>query len=235
MGQRRIPLAALLGALALALFLGGCGGGGDAVQSTTQNSATQRERTAPPKNEAQGRKATGPAKQKSANREDSGKGTGSRANAAPLQVSGGGSAQFEAKGGDNSVQEYGSEAQEAELREAAELVHSFYVARIAEEWERACTYLSKHALEGFEQLAAQAPQLKGKSCGQILDALTRPLSPALQRDATSVDAHALRHEGGQGFLIYTGPPHETVYSMPLNLEGGVWKLGALSASALPGA
>lgn len=132
------------------------------------------------------------------------------------------------------MQRYGSEAEEVELREAAELVHSFYVARIAEEWARACTYLSKRTVKGFEQIAAQTPQLKGKGCAQVLAALTEPLSPALQRDATTIDAAALRQGGSQGFLIYTGPPGKTVYSMPLILEGGGWKLGAISASVLPG-
>lgn len=231
MGQRRSALAILLGALAIALVPTGCGGG-EETQSSTQSSATRSE-TAGPKSETQSAKNERPARQ-SAERKNSGKDKGSKANAAPLEVSGGGSARFEAKGGDNSVQEYGSEAQEAELREAAEEVHSFYVARIAEEWELACSYLSKHTTGGFEQLAAQTPQLRGKGCAQILAALTQPLSPALQRDATTIDAHSLRQEGSQGFLIYTGPPHEAVYSMPLDLEGGVWRLGAISASVLPG-
>jgi hypothetical protein len=232
-GHGHLPLTALLGALALALFLGGCGGGGDGTQSTTQGASAPSQPAAPPKSEAQSAKAARPAKQKSTGREGSGKGTGSKANAAPLEVSGGGSEQFKVKGGDNSVQEYGSEAEEAELREAAEVVHSFYVARIAEEWARACSDLSRHALEGFEALAAKVPQLKGKGCAQILAALAQPLSPALQHDATAVDAHALRHEGSQGFLIYTGAPGKAVYSMPLDLEGGLWKLGALIGSVLP--
>ena len=131
------------------------------------------------------------------------------------------------------MQEYGSEAGEDELREAAEVVHSFYVARAAEEWAEACSYLSSAQIEALKQLATQAPQLKGKGCAAILAALTEPLPASLQRQATTVDAAALRHEGEQAFLIYTGPPGKTVYSMPLSLEGGAWKLAALSASALP--
>jgi hypothetical protein len=234
-GQRRSALAVLLGALALAFALNGCGGERDETQSRAQSTVAQSEQTGPPKSAPRSLEAAKPAKQKSAGRRDSGKSRGSKANAAPLEVSGGGSEQFKAKGGDNSVQEYGSEAEETELREAAELVHSFYVARIAEEWGRVCSYLSKHALESFEQLAAQTPQLKGKGCAPILAALSEPLSPPLQRATTTVDAHALRHEGSQAFLIYTGPPGETIYSMPLSTEGGVWKVGALSGSALPGA
>lgn len=211
-------------------FLAGCGGGNES-QGSTQSSAAQSRQAPAPKGEVQSPKSTTPSQ---TSQVASGKDKGSRANAAPLKVSGGGSAQFEVKGGDNSVQEYGSEAEETELREAAEVVHSFYVARVAEEWARACAFLSKRTVEGFQQLAAQSPKLKGKDCAPLLAALTEPLSRSLQHAATTVDAHALRHEGDQGFLIYTGPPHETVYSIPLNLEGGKWKVGAVSASALPG-
>lgn len=217
----------------LAALLPGCGGGGDEAQSSTQSSPTQSEHAAGPKSETQSSKSARP-KQRSADQKHPGKVQGSKANAAPLEVSGGGSEQFKVKGGDNSVQEYGEEAGEGELREAAQAVHSFYVARAAEEWAEACSYLAKRTIEGFEELAAKSPQLKGKSCAALLAALTEPLSASLQRQATTVDAAALRHEGEQAFLIYTGPPGKTVYSMPLSLEGGAWKLGALTASVLPG-
>jgi hypothetical protein len=59
--------------------------------------------------------------------------------------------------------------------------------------------------------------------------VTRP-----QRNARLKERSSLKGED-LGFLIYTGPPHQTVYSMLLNLEGGTWRLGAISASALPGA
>jgi hypothetical protein len=44
---------------------------------------------------------------------------------------------------------------------------------------------------------------------------------------------AVRHRGEQAFLIYVAPPGRTVYAMPLKLEDGEWKLGAIAAE-LPG-
>ncbi len=161
-------------------------------------------------------------------------GSGSSAHAVtPLKVSGGGSAQFRSKGGDNSIQEFGEEGGESELREAAEAVHAFYVARDAGEWAHACSYLSSSEVGQLEQLGAQSPQLKGKGCAAVLAAFTRPLSASLEREITAIDAGSLRQEGEQAFLIYYGPPGKTVYAMPLKQEDGVWKVGALSASALP--
>jgi hypothetical protein len=213
-------------------LLAGCGGGGDEGSTATQASIPTQSASQPQSpNATEGSKDN---EQPKRSLNDSQGSTGKPVNAAPLKVSGGGSEQFEVKGGDNSVQEYGSEAGEDELREAAEAVYSFYVARAGEEWTLACSYLAAAQIEALKQLATQAPQLKGKGCAALLAALTEPLSASLQRQATTVDAASLRHEGEQAFLIYTGPPGKTVYSMPLSAEGGVWKLGAISASVLPG-
>jgi hypothetical protein len=149
----------------------------------------------------------------------------------PLKVSGGGSAQFRSKGGDNSIQEFGDESGESELREAAEVVHGFYVSRAAEEWDKACSYLSKTNIEQLEQLANQAAQSKGADCATILKAFTRPLSASVEREITTVDAGSLRREGEQGFLIYYGAGH-VKYAMPLREEGGAWKVTALSGTTL---
>jgi hypothetical protein len=206
-GARLRSLVALSASL-LALTLAACGGGGSSTSTSSSSEAsTPQAKTA----------------------------TKSAAHAlGPLRVSGGGSAQFKVSGGDNSIQEYGSEAGESELRQAAAALHAFYVARVGEEWGRACSYLAKSTAGGLQQLAASSQRLRGKGCGGALDALTKPLSPSLQRETTTVDAAALRHEGEQAFLIYTAPPGRIVYAMPLSLEGGEWKLGALSGAELPG-
>ncbi len=149
----------------------------------------------------------------------------------PLKVSGGGSEQFRAKGGDNSIQNYGEEGGESELREVAEIVHGFYVARAEEDWAKACSYLAKSNVEQLEQLASQSPQFKGKGCAPILKAFTRPVPASVSREITTVDAASFRHDGEQGFLVYRGAEN-TVYAMPLRNEDGVWQVAALSGSAI---
>ena len=150
----------------------------------------------------------------------------------PLVVSGGGSAQFRTKGGDNSIQEFGEEQGESELQEAAEAVHGFFVARATGDWTKACNYLSKQMSEQLEQLAASSTSLKDKGCPSFLQAFTSELSAATWREATAVDAGSLRQEGEQAFLIYYGEPDKTVYAMPLKVEDGEFKVGALSGNAL---
>jgi hypothetical protein len=152
----------------------------------------------------------------------------------PLRLSGGGSAQFRAAGGDNSVQEYGAEAGRFELQEAATVVHRFYAARNEKRWRDACSDLSKSNIEQLEELAAHSPDIKGPGCGPALDAFTRSQPAAIQREITIVDAGSLRRNGKRGFLIYYGA-HGVVYAMPLVRETGRWKLAAIIAATLPGA
>ncbi len=111
------------------------------------------------------------------------------------------------------------------------MVHSFYVSRAVEEWDKACSYLAKANIEQLEQLGSQSPQLKNAGCAPILKAFTRPVPASVYREITTVDAGSLRHEGEQGFLIYYGAGHVT-YAMPLKDEDGTWKVAALSGTTL---
>jgi hypothetical protein len=233
------PLAALAAALIVAAALAACGGSDSS--STTDAAAGESGTTAAttaqsaPRQQSDGRdQHNGQGRQQRQTQQQSGGGSGGKSAAeveTPLEVSGGGSAQFRTKGGDNSIQEFGDESDESELQEAAEVVHGFYVSRAAEEWEKACSYLSKSNKEQLEQLANQSPQSKGADCATVLKAFTRPLSASVDREITTVDAGSLRREGEQGFLIYYGAGH-VKYAMPLREEGGSWKVTALSGTTL---
>jgi len=235
------PSAALFVAIAVvaALTLAACGSSDSSSTATVEDSGQGQDGSSSGGSEehsgGQGNGGHG--------REDSGNGqgrsTGSgegrrHAPVAPLEVSGGGSAQFHVKGGDNSVQDYGEEAADSELRQAAESTHAFFVASVRGEWAPACGLLAADEQKSLQSAAAQSPQLRGKGCAAALAAFTRPVSGSLAREITTVDAASLRHEGEQGFLIYVGAPDNTVYAMPLRLEGSVWKLGGISGVALPG-
>lgn len=237
------PFAAFIAAALVAALLAACGGSDSDSSSSTQATTTGSPATSGSaasdgggsQDSAQTRQDGGQ-EQKSEDDQSKGKqgsdgGSGSQKVETPLEVSGGGSEQFRTKGGDNSIQEYGDEGDESELQEVAEIVHGFYVARAEERWDTACSYLAKSNIEQLEQLGAKSPQFKEAGCGPILEAFTRPLPAALQREITTVDAGSFRRDGEQGFLIYYGAG-QVVYAMPLSDEGGVWKVAALSGSAL---
>jgi hypothetical protein len=222
--------AAAVAAVILAVGLAACGGGASTTTTSASTSSTTTSQQKPAKGQEKNGNHGKAGKSKGANGESSAP-SGGEVTAAPLKVSGGGSTQFRTKGGDNSIQEFGSEASESELQQAAEAVHGFYVARAEERWATACSYLTKSMVKQLEQLASQSPQFKGKGCAPILHAFTRPLPASVRRETTVVDAGSLRHKGGQSFLIYYGPG-KTVYAMPMNQEDGEWKVGALSGDAL---
>jgi hypothetical protein len=114
----------------------------------------------------------------------------------------------------------------AELREAAEAVHGFYVARASGQWDAACSQIAQPMLVKLEGLAAQT-EVKG--CPEFLESFTTPMSSAAWREVTVMDAESLRSEGGRATLVYRGTGGET-YSIPLREEGGEWKVEALQAT-----
>jgi hypothetical protein len=229
--------AAIVAAVFATGLLVACGGS----DSTSTESTSTSQETVPEGNDqpsANKDEPKGPQKdagsqaknQGSSNQGDSA-GSGSAAVATPLRVSGGGSEQFRVKGGDNSIQEYGSERDESELQAAAETVHGFYVARAEENWVSACSYLTKSIVEQLEKLTSQSAELRGKGCGVALHAFTRPLPASVRRETTVVEAGSLRQEGDQAFLIYYGP-EKIVYAMPLDEENGKLRVGALAGNPL---
>lgn len=218
-------IAALAAAILATGFLAACGGSDSTTSSSSTSAATTGQDSA--QNPAQEGNSNG--SQDGSKGQEGSEGSGSVST--PLKVSGGGSAQFRNKGGDNSIQEYGEERDEGELEEAAEALHNFYVARAEQDWSGACKYLGKSVVQQLEQLGGQSPQLKDKGCAVLLHTFTRPLPASVARETTVVDAGSLRTEGEQSFLLYYGED-KVAYAMPMKQEDGGWKVTLLSATPL---
>ena len=228
------PLAAAVAVVLATVLLAACGSSDSGSSSSGETTAAGSTPTTQDSGDAQSKGgpksgSENPEEHPSSRGDQQGEG-GNSESIAPLKVSGGGSAQFRTKGGDNSIQEFGEES-ESELQEVAEIVHGFYAARSEEKWNAACSYLAKSNVEQLVELVSQSPELKGSGCSGALKAFTRPVPPAVEREITTVDAGSFRREGDQGFLIYYGPDR-TTYAMPLREEGGTWKVAALSGSAI---
>jgi len=229
--RRGIGPVAALGAVLLAVALGGCGGSGSDASTGTSVQASAEP-------EASGGKASGGGSAEGAGKSGGGHGggagsagSGTKVKTAPLKVSGGGSDQYRVQGGDNSIQEFGEESDEAELEEAAAVLHGYLVARAEEDWQAACAKLAKSVKEQLQELAARSESLKGRGCAAILETLTPPLPPTTRRESTIVDAGSLRHEGERAFLIYRGAGGAS-YAVLMAPEGGGWRVGSLGATPL---
>jgi hypothetical protein len=143
--------------------------------------------------------------------------------------SGGGAGQFRTKGGDNSLQDHGSEASSAELAQAAAALHGYLDARAAGAWRDACSYMVSGIAEGLAQFAGGA---RGQGCPELLAAISAGMPESVRRIITQADVGSLRVDGDSGFLLFHGADN-TDYFMPMANEGGEWKVAAIAASAIP--
>jgi hypothetical protein len=228
------PLAALAVTALLGLALAACGSGG----SSTSTGSTPAGTTSAQKQGGTTTTAAGAGKNTGSG-EGQGKSGGSgsaeeKSNFVPKHHSdsGGGSKQFRTKGGDNSIQEFGSEAPESEFDEAAVALHNFLDARAEGNWAAVCTYMSKATITSIEHLARGAKPGTDTSCGAILAGVISPAAqPQIKAEAEKANVRSLRTEGEQAFVIYTGID-KTVLAMPMAHEGGSWKVTSLAGTPL---
>jgi hypothetical protein len=126
--------------------------------------------------------------------------------------------------------DFGKEGSESELEEADETVSALLAARAKEDWAGTCAPLSKLMLDKLERLATNSTSLKDTSCPSFLEAFV-VLSPQDKKESGEIEGGSLRHQGAKGYLIYSGS-EGVVNAMPLDREGGKWKVAALSPQQL---
>lgn len=226
-------LVAVLTALLLAAGPLACGGDDDASSTTAAQTPTAK---AAGGEESRGgdAKADDGTKAAGSSGDDAGSSGDGGSDFVPKrhEDSAGGSEQYRVKGGDNSVQEFGAEAESSEFEAAAQALHNFLDARAAGDWDAACEYMSEATVASFERLAARGEQGGGASCGETLEGLINPnAKQALNEEAENADVGSLRVEGEQAFVIYTGIDG-TVMAMPMANEGGEWKVAGLAGTPL---
>jgi hypothetical protein len=209
-----------------AVALGGCGGGGASTASTqsqAQSTATSATTTAGASKQGEGSKGGSGPKQPPLEK--------STFTPKPHHDSGGGSKQFEVKGGDNSVQEFGEEGSESELQQAATALHGFLDARAEGDFKAACSYLGPETAKSLQQLAAASKGLQGAACPQLLAALSKGVPVSTLAEAAQANVGSLRFEGERAFLIYRGAAKQ-VYAIAMVKQGGEWKVASLSGTPL---
>jgi hypothetical protein len=226
-------LAALVALLLLA-GVAGCGGGNGSDSTAAQVGGESGESTASEGASKQSdSKGDGGGKSESNGKQQPDPGDASEFKPQQHSDSGGGAEQFKVKGGDNSVQEFGEEADTSDFEAAATALHNFLDARAEGNWAAACRYMSKSTIESFEQLASQSKQGGEMSCGAVLASITNPAARgAMKAEAEKADVGSLRTEGDQAFLIYTGAEKGTILAMPMADEAGTWKVASLAGTPL---
>lgn len=142
----------------------------------------------------------------------------------------GGAARFRVARGDNSIPDFGGEASTSERQRATAALAAFLRARAHGEWAKVCTYLTRairREMEGF----AKSSTAKTKDCGAALGALQRG-SAAERADALTGGVVSVRVKGTSAFVLFLGP-HGSKYVMPMQNEGGGWKVTQTAPLAYP--
>jgi hypothetical protein len=122
--------------------------------------------------------------------------------------------------GDNSIPTYGSEASAPVRGEAERILSGYLRARQAKDWPAACAAISA-------QVAKQLALLSGQSvkapCPKAYAALAAQGSAAERADPMLGGLVSLRVERPHAFALFYGPGKQR-YMMPLEEEGGGWKV-----------
>ncbi|HEX6687246.1 MAG TPA: hypothetical protein VF085_01110 [Solirubrobacterales bacterium] len=222
-------LAAVVALLLLA-GLAGCGGGDGSDSTAAQAGGGSGESTA---KDATAKQGGAEGKSGSSAERQPDPGDASEFKPRHHTDSGGGAEQFKVKGGDNSIQEFGEEADTSDFEAAATALHDFLDARAEGNWAAVCRYLSKSTVESLERLASRSKQGGDTSCSAILAAITNPAAGgAVKAEAEKADVGSLRTDGDQAFLIYTGAEKGTILAMPMADEAGTWKVASLAGTPL---
>jgi hypothetical protein len=135
----------------------------------------------------------------------------------------------EHKGGEASIEEFGSEASGSD-REAILAVFTDYMNAIAgKDYGTACSYLATNVQEGLEQLAGGAS--KGEGCTAILPKLLAPTAPQIAREQANGTITKVRVEGDRAFIVFKAPGAK-LYQLTMVREDGEWKTATVAASVL---
>jgi hypothetical protein len=208
-------------AVALALALGGCGGGGgnDHSNSTAASTGTTGTETLPAQS----------GKQKPAESSTTGASEDSFTLGSPSDVP-------RTEGGDNSIQDFGSEASTADRVAAGRALAAYYEALAKGDTEEACAMLTSSTRQRIDQTLEQLRQ-QGGSGNALLEGCPQALklsadvgsggSPRLRLS----ELLSLRQQDEQSFLIYKAGDGK-LYAMPMGQEGTEWKVGGVSAAPL---
>jgi hypothetical protein len=237
MGGARKAWITLLAAVCAAA-LAACGGGDDTSTTgtaTSAESATQAPGTGQPGGEGvEAGTGSGESGGESGESGESGGGegsSGSESKTGPGPSKGERSYAFRTPGGDNSIQEYGEEGDSSDRAEADASIAALYRAVTSGDWGEVCAkYLSSKNIEQITLLAEKSPQIKGKSCAEVLGGLNQ-VAAGNTPDKPDGGVVSLRIEGDTAFAIWRGSDGKG-YALPLTLEGGVWKLTALAPTPL---
>jgi hypothetical protein len=141
------------------------------------------------------------------------------------------SAQFNDPSKNEPIATFGTESGEIEREAASRVLAESLAARQKAEFAKQCGTLGKRGLESvFGEKSTKAPS----KCKAELEKIAQPLSRTkeIRKDTLDGEIAALRIQGTQAFALYHGNDGKD-WAMPMEEEGGAWKVGGLLGIELP--
>jgi hypothetical protein len=142
-----------------------------------------------------------------------------------------GQAGFRAPRSDNSIPNFGREADPFEQKPAVTALRAFLQASAKGEWSRVCSYLTGPTRRQLEMFTKSSTSRKINDCGSVLTTLMSHAGETNTKDL-SVDMAVLRVKGNAAFALLHGPD-AAKYVMPMQREAGAWKMSQLTPVAYP--
>jgi hypothetical protein len=133
-------------------------------------------------------------------------------------------------GGNKEIAEFGQEGDDAEREAASAVLEENLEARASGDWAGQCSSLAAEAIASL----AKAPEAGGGPCEKSLETLAQPIAKTklVRANTMTEPVAALRVEGNRAFALYHGT-NGVNYVMPMNKDGGEWKVGAIQEQKLP--
>jgi hypothetical protein len=135
------------------------------------------------------------------------------------------SREFVKKGGKNEIPTFGTEASAAEREAVSEVVEKSLTARAAGDWAGQCATLSSNAIKTIKETV---PPREAGSCAEALKLEAQPVvqTRSIRANTMTEPIAALRVKGNKAYALYHGAKGQN-YAMPVEKEGGAWKVSAL--------
>jgi hypothetical protein len=238
--RRSLLLAVLLCSL---LAIAGCGGGGDSGTTSSETTSAQGQTSASEGNASaqdQGGAAKGGGENQAAKAPPKAptepnppvaqeRTPGSKAVAPGVPI---------VKGGDNSIQAFGTEGEESEAQQATASLKRYLDARASGDWAAACEAASAQLREELtkliERAKAKGDTEKPTSCAETLELFFGKTPQQALQEAAQIDrVLSFRvEEDGYAYLIFESA--EEVKFIAMANEEGAWKPNTLEPEAFQG-
>ncbi|MBS1894733.1 MAG: hypothetical protein JST59_25815 [Actinobacteria bacterium] len=133
--------------------------------------------------------------------------------------------------GPEPVATFGKESGSAEREEASAVLADNLTAREKADFAKQCETLGKR---GIEAILGKGKANERSKCEKELKTLAEPLAGTkeIRADTLSGEIAALRIKGKQAYALYHGNDGND-YAMPMEEEGGSWKVGGIITTELP--